>query len=89
MDKIQEEAFNKLQPFQQRLVKEYDELKDRVSKLGAFMTPKNDIFRNLNCDEQKDMWTQFHAMVIYKMALYSRLERANLANIFFPITVDN
>lgn len=88
MDKIQEKAFALLQPFQQRLVKEYEELNDRVSKLGTFMTPKNEIWCKLNCEEQTDMWTQYHAMVIYKMALYRRLERANLADVFFPLTIN-
>ena len=85
MDEIREKAFAQLQPFQQRLVKEYEELNDRVEKLGQFMKPENEIWRKLPYEEQSDMWTQWHAMVIYKMALYNRLERAHLATVFFPL----
>ena len=48
------------------------------------MSSDNETWVNLPSDEQQDMWYQFHAMNIYRMALRSRLERAHIAELFFP-----
>lgn len=84
LDKITQGVYNELPDYQKRMVDEYSELEERVTKLGQFMRPENKVWCSLNCEEQTDMWTQYHAMVIYKIALMSRLERANIKEIFFP-----
>lgn len=73
-----EQAFIELPAYQQRMLNEYFELSDRVMKLGTFLNPKNDKYTSLPIEEQGDMMMQYHAMVIYKMALYNRIERAGL-----------
>lgn len=84
MNKEQQKTFNELPAYQQRMVNEYLELNDRVMKLGTFLNSKNEKYTNLPIEEQGDMMMQYHAMVIYKMALYNRLERAGIAKIFIP-----
>ena len=80
----QRQAFNELPAYQQRMLNEYFELSDRVMKLGTFLNPKNEKYTSLPIEEQGDMMMQYHAMVIYKMALYNRLERAGIAKTFIP-----
>ena len=63
-----------LQPHQQRVVEEYNELVEKTSKLGAFILD-NPIYRSLEEDEQKDMKIQYDAMCIYCDALESRIKR--------------
>ena len=83
MDSRQEEAFNKLKPHEQRMVKEYDELADRFVKLDKFISSDNEIWNNLDCEERDDMIMQRQAMCIYGMTLYRRLKRAHLDD-FYP-----
>ena len=63
-----------LQPHQQRVVEEYKELKDKTTKLGAFILD-NPIYRSLEEDEQKDMKVQYDAMCVYTDALERRINR--------------
>ena len=63
-----------LQPHQQRVVEEYNELVEKTSKLGAFILD-NPIYRSLEEDEQKDMKIQYDAMCIYTDALERRINR--------------
>ena len=63
-----------LQPHQQRVVEEYKELKDKTTKLRAFILD-NPIYRSLEEDEQKDLKVQYDAMCIYCDALESRIKR--------------
>lgn len=63
-----------LQPHQQRVVDEFNELKDKTSKLGAFILD-NPIYLNLPSEEQKDMQIQYDAMCIYCDALERRISR--------------
>lgn len=63
-----------LQPHQQRVVDEYDELKDRTTKLGAFILD-NPIYKSLQEDEQKDMKIQYDAMCVYVDTLERRIKR--------------
>lgn len=65
---------NNLQPHQQRVVEEYKELKDKTTKLGAFILD-NPIYRSLEEDEQKDMKIQYDAMCVYTDALERRINR--------------
>ena len=62
------------QPHQQRVVEEYKELKDKTTKLRAFILD-NPIYRSLEEDEQKDMKIQYDAMCIYTDALERRINR--------------
>ena len=63
-----------LQPHQQRVVEEYNELVEKTSKLGAFILD-NPIYKSLEEDEQKDMKIQYDAMCIYTDALERRINR--------------
>jgi hypothetical protein len=82
MDSRQEEAFNKLKPHEQRMVKEYEELSDRFVKLDKFISSDNEIWNKLDCEERDDMIMQRNAMHIYGMTLYRRLKRAHLPTVF-------
>ena len=64
----------KIQPHQQRVVDEYNELVEKTSKLGAFILD-NPIYRSLEEDEQKDMKIQYDAMCVYTDALERRINR--------------
>ena len=64
----------KMQPHQQRVVEEYNELVEKTSKLGAFILD-NPIYRSLEEDEQKDMKVQYDAMCVYTDALERRINR--------------
>ena len=64
----------KMQPHQQRVVEEYKELKDKTTKLGAFILD-NPIYLFLDKIEQEDMKKQYSAMCIYCDALESRIKR--------------
>ena len=64
----------KMQPHQQKVVDEYNELVEKTSKLGAFILD-NPIYRSLEEDEQKDMKVQYDAMCVYTDALERRINR--------------
>ena len=64
----------KMQPHQQRVVDEYNELQDKTSKLGAFILD-NPIYLSLDIEEQKDMKVQYNAMCIYVDTLERRINR--------------
>lgn len=68
-----------LPDYQQRMIDEYVELNDRIAKLSAFA--QTETHHNLPVQEQTDMCAQFHAMVIYKMTLANRLQRAGLEDV--------
>ena len=63
-----------LQPHQQRVVDEHKELKDKTSKLGAFILD-NPIYLKLEEDEKEDLKTQYDAMCIYQDVLERRIKR--------------
>ena len=64
----------KMQPHQQRVVDEYNELVEKTSKLGAFILD-NSIYKSLEKDEQKDMQVQYDAMCVYVDTLERRIKR--------------
>lgn len=79
-----EEQKNKLEtllPFQQRMVKEYEDLTDKVAKLEIFTD--GDIFKGLEICEQSDMLIQLHAMTAYRLALMSRLRRSDIFQLLY------
>lgn len=63
-----------LQPHQQRVVDEKNELADKVTKLAAFILD-NPIFTTLEASEQKDMHIQLFCMENYLNVLERRINR--------------
>ncbi len=68
------ETENQLQPHQQRVVDEKNELAEKVTKLGAFILD-NPIFTTLEVSEQKDMHIQLFCMENYLNVLEKRINR--------------
>lgn len=62
-----------MEPFVQRMVKEYYDLNDKVKKLSIFIG--SDKYNCLPLDEQCDQVEQYHAMEIYRIVLSRRLKR--------------
>jgi hypothetical protein len=69
-----------MEDFVKRMLDEFKELDERVIKLGVFLN--GDIYKTLSIDEQRDMYDQWHAMVLYKSALGRRLIRQGYKDIF-------
>lgn len=63
-----------MQPHQQRVVQERDELQDRTQKLGEFIL-NNPIFQSLSEEEQTDMSEQHYFMSRYLEILDKRIKR--------------
>ena len=61
-------------PHQQRVIDEATELKDKFSKLGAFILD-NPIFPTLSEEERKDLDQQYMAMEHYLVILERRISR--------------
>ena len=66
-----------LQPHQERMLVELNELRDKVNKLSIFIN-ENDLFKKLDIEEQKDMENQLAAMKSYLNCLESRCKRQNI-----------
>lgn len=64
-------------PHVQRMIKERDELKDRVLKLDKFVG-SNPIFVTLSEEERKDMGNQLDNMIVYLHCLEKRIARAGI-----------
>jgi hypothetical protein len=62
-----------MQPHQERVIVERDELKSRLDKLNAFLG--GDVFKSLPEIEQFDMNRQSSAMLNYLQILDSRISR--------------
>lgn len=62
-----------MEPFVQRMVKEYYDLNDKVKKLSVFIG--SDKYNALPLDEQYDQVEQYHTMEIYRIVLARRLKR--------------
>lgn len=65
-------------PHVQRMIDEYNELKNRINKLYNFITT-NKTFNELSDDEKEDMRNQLDCMSKYIDCLSRRLERLGLA----------
>lgn len=61
----------------QRVIKEYEELNDKIDKLNAFIND-NPTFRKLDAEERNDMACQLTSMRNYSDTLLSRLTRAGV-----------
>ena len=59
------------QPYEQRVLDEYKELSEKVSKLYIFLAMSS--FERLPANEQKILRMQHYAMVLYKEILESRI----------------
>lgn len=64
-----------LQPHQQRVVEEYDQLMERKQKLFEFIEVPSPIYPTLPPDEKKDLKDQWIAMTEYSQCLKRRIER--------------
>ena len=60
-----------LQPHQQRVVDEKNELDDKLAKLGAFL--ESDTFANLNIIERGQLHRQYQSMSEYSKILGERI----------------
>lgn len=69
-----------MEDFVKRMLDEFKELDERVMKLGTFLG--GEVFKTLPIEEQTDMYSQWHAMVLYKTALGNRLVRKGFKDIF-------
>lgn len=63
-----------LLPHQQRVIEEHAEVKERATKLSAFILD-NPTFLEQSEEEQSDMRTQYKGMCIYVDALERRISR--------------
>lgn len=63
-----------LQPHQQRVVEEYDQLAEKTKKLNDFIMD-NPIFLDLPIEEKADLKIQYAAMCKYQDALERRIKR--------------
>ena len=62
-----------MEAFVERMVKEHDEVNERLNKLSCFLDSNK--FQDLPSDEQFDLINQYHAMAIYRLSLRRRLKR--------------
>jgi len=69
-----------MEDFVKGMLDEFKELDERVMKLGAFLN--GEVFKTLPIEEQRDMYSQWYAMVLYKTALGNRLIRKGFTDIF-------
>ena len=58
----------------ERMVKELEELSDKVEKLGKFT--EGSVFGDLPILDRQELMEQLHAMTIYQAILTRRLQRA-------------
>ncbi len=63
-----------MQPHQQRVVSERDELSERTEKLGEFIL-NNPVFQSLSEEERTDMSEQHYFMSSYLDILNKRINR--------------
>ena len=62
--------------FKDRLIAEYKELVERITKLSTFINA--DMFQILEEDERNDMKEQLKVMIMYRTVLERRMRRKNL-----------
>lgn len=61
-----------MQPYQQRVVEEAEQLDERIDKLFAFTEHPN--FQLVPEDERDRMYRQLDAMRLYSLVLHERIE---------------
>ena len=61
------------EPWQQRIIDEFEEVEDRLALLVSFLHDKTKI-ENLSDDEIEMLWIQKDAMYNYHQALYDRID---------------
>lgn len=62
-----------MEAFKERLIEEYDELTDRLTKLGNFANHSNETFLSLPEHQQDLMLNQYHFMHGYQYCLGRRV----------------
>ena len=62
-----------MQPHQERVVNELNELKEKREKLGAFIAA-SPVFTSLPIDEQSRLRRQFDIMISYEGVLQERID---------------
>jgi hypothetical protein len=62
-----------MEPYQQRVLSEKDELDDKIQELATFM--QGDTFSSLDIEERDDMDLQLDVMKLYSRILVSRITR--------------
>lgn len=62
-----------MQPYQQRVIDEYDALSDKAKALYMFFT--NKIFDSLDIDEQELLKMQYYSMMVYAGILQKRIAK--------------
>ena len=70
---IKNGEFKNIEPFVQRMIKEYIDLDEKYQKLGTFI--EGERYTCLTTEEQSDLLEQYHAMGIYRTVLARRLKR--------------
>lgn len=63
-------------PHVQRMLEEYDQLKERCDKLAAFINVQSPLFEKLEDLDKQLLRQQLDQMVAYKNTLTYRIERA-------------
>ena len=66
-----------MEEYQKRLVNEYNELNERIIRLGDFIN-NNPKYYELVADEQTDLYQQYQYMRMYKNCLKSRCDRQKI-----------
>lgn len=77
-----EQSVCTLPGYQQRMLKESEDLEEKTAKLSDFINGIR--FVGLDSDEQRDMQEQYQGMLIYKNALRHRLIRAGISDKLVP-----
>lgn len=65
-----------MKPHEQRLLEEYEQLTDRITKLNDFLT--TDLFNSLGSDEKNDLTDQLACMRKYHRILVRRIKRLEI-----------
>jgi hypothetical protein len=65
-----------MEDFEKRLVIEYKDLEEKITKLRAFMLSEK--YSTLDKEEQNDLNQQLDGMIKYHNALAKRMSRRNL-----------
>lgn len=66
--------YNKLEPYQQRVVEEYDELEKKLVKLEAFIHDEGTHYKLLDVREQVRLLRQYTLMRLYSEVLDERIK---------------
>lgn len=63
-----------MQPYQERVVVEHQELCEKIDKLTQFVT-SSDMFKSLDETDRTLLWHQLELMILYRNTLIKRINR--------------